>query len=502
MRMTIRGACAMFLVGACHVCGVYLSYDNSDSAPAPPLRRMLPPSSDIIQPATRVTPQVYDNTKCVSSATVPIIVTTVVTCPCFIRYVVSSDKETTWDVLIVPKASYDLWKADKYQGDPPNVAEAYSTRKSTTTGPHSFLRTKDTNAYINGDYQLAIRTNTNERRCFNDRKISGIPTSIVFESMPPSCKIQSEEAAPRIVGGIPVSADNSPDLFKWMAVIWQTGVRPVCGGAQIAAGYVVTAAHCHIQLNIAAYHVRIGTLQADQGTEYRILRAFTHPRYHQLDTNEAFYDITILEMGGEGESTIDWNVDGNVPKEGEIVTTAGFGFISEEWGALPQPNRLLRVDVPVVGSQKCKAKFENVDGTLHICAGFEEGGCDSCQSDSGGPLRYVRKDVDGVYQQVLVGIVSFGSGCARKSKPGVYTRVSAFQEWINGTLKEARETRAGNGFLDKPIAIVGVATAILVVLVVVAVGIVVMLRRFGGIGRRGAVGGEGSTVPSTSGISG
>ena len=46
----------------------------------------------------------------------------------------------------------------------------------------------------------------------------------------------------------------------------------------------------------------------------------------------------------------------------------------------------------------------------------------SCQGDSGGPVD------DG---EKLVGVVSWGHGCARRLKYGVYTRVSTVSEWAN-----------------------------------------------------------------------
>ena len=68
-----------------------------------------------------------------------------------------------------------------------------------------------------------------------------------------------------------------------------------------------------------------------------------------------------------------------------------------------------------------------------MCAGYREGGIDACQGDSGGPL--VWRTPDG---PVLVGVVSFGDGCARKLKYGIYTRVSAYREWIDRAIAADR----------------------------------------------------------------
>ncbi|QQP37822.1 Trypsin-1, partial [Caligus rogercresseyi] len=59
-----------------------------------------------------------------------------------------------------------------------------------------------------------------------------------------------------------------------------------------------------------------------------------------------------------------------------------------------------------------------IDETM-ICAAAPEK--DSCQGDSGGPL---------VQGNTLVGIASWGRGCAFAGYPGVYGKVTKFLDWI------------------------------------------------------------------------
>jgi secreted trypsin-like serine protease len=117
----------------------------------------------------------------------------------------------------------------------------------------------------------------------------------------------------------------------------------------------------------------------------------------------------------------------DVPVNQPLEVT-GWGATMEGGGA---SHSLLKAVVPLADTATCNA------GTAYggrikegmMCAGYREGGVDSCQGDSGGPL--VWRTPDG---PVLVGIVSWGDGCARKLKYGIYTRVSAYRDWIDRVL--------------------------------------------------------------------
>ena len=145
---------------------------------------------------------------------------------------------------------------------------------------------------------------------------------------------------------------------------------------------------------------------------------FPHPNYNMPNNDDN--DIMLVKLTFPVSAPlVQWNTNPNTPMDADAVTTIGFGY-TEEDGSYSQ--ELLKVDVDVTPFEECNTLFGDLTESIMLCAGTEAGGRDACQGDSGGPLLSSTN--------VQVGIVSFGDGCARPGVPAVYTRVSAFDGWI------------------------------------------------------------------------
>jgi secreted trypsin-like serine protease len=110
---------------------------------------------------------------------------------------------------------------------------------------------------------------------------------------------------------------------------------------------------------------------------------------------------------------------------GVMETIVGFGTTSEGGDTA---DTLQEASVPVTTDAYCAGAYDDFDAETMVCAGFPEGGVDTCQGDSGGPM--FGRDAVGALK--VVGATSFGEGCARPGKPGVYARVgdTVLRDWI------------------------------------------------------------------------
>uniref|UniRef100_H2Z0J1 Peptidase S1 domain-containing protein n=1 Tax=Ciona savignyi TaxID=51511 RepID=H2Z0J1_CIOSA len=186
----------------------------------------------------------------------------------------------------------------------------------------------------------------------------------------------------KIVGGVQASAGEWPwqGLFLKISAL---GARiPICGATLISQKWVLTAAHCTVGLIKLAGVVTY--------TDYIIPAC--------LPTA----DISA----------------------GELCWITGWGSTEVSTDAR---NILREASVPVLNNTQCSSWYStfNIFST-NLCAGYQAGGVDSCQGDSGGPLVCA----DNSSKFYLHGITSWG-GCAELEQPGVYTRVSEYQNWIS-----------------------------------------------------------------------
>ncbi|CAF4682842.1 unnamed protein product [Rotaria socialis] len=226
----------------------------------------------------------------------------------------------------------------------------------------------------------------------------------------------------RIVGGV----EAIPNSWPWIVSL---RVRDhFCGGTLIDRKHVLTAAHCLTGANsyilrvVAGLHQRLNT-NTGRTQVMSVSRIFLHEQYNSRTHAN---DIAIIRLSQPAQLNTYVNIiclPGPDPQETEPVTVAGWG--STYFGS-PLPNSLRQVTMQVTNAKAKTSYPAYFNAQRQIGANMPyTGGKDSCQGDSGGPLMYNSNG-----QWHLSGVVSFGFECARANYPGVYTRTSAYLNWI------------------------------------------------------------------------
>nr|XP_020020077.1 coagulation factor X-like [Castor canadensis] len=207
-----------------------------------------------------------------------------------------------------------------------------------------------------------------------------------------------------------------------------------CGGTILNEFYILTAAHCLHQAK--RFKVRIGdrNMELEEGNEvaHEVEVIIKHNKF-MLDTYD--FDIAVLKLktpivfrtnvSAACLPQKDWAEATLMTQKTGIVS--GFGRTHEK--GLPSTT-LKMLEVPYVNRNTCKLSSGFTITQNMFCAGYDAKMEDACQGDSGGPHVTHFK---GTY--FVTGIVSWGEGCARKGKYGIYTKVSAFLKWINKSMR-------------------------------------------------------------------
>ncbi|XP_059615747.1 plasminogen-like [Phlebotomus argentipes] len=249
----------------------------------------------------------------------------------------------------------------------------------------------------------------------------------------------------KIIGG----RTSRRGQWPWQVAIFNRFKEAFCGGTLISPHWIITAAHC-VRKRL---YVRLGehNLEVKDGTEveYRVEYAIKHPKYDKKTVDN---DVAMLKL----------------PREMIPSAFIGFACLPDKHQSLPVgaqctiigwgkrrdqddagTNVLHEAEVPIITNEECKAVYYDYTITKNMfCAGHKKGRIDSCSGDSGGPIL-CRDYTKASNPWTIYGITSFGDGCGKRNKFGIYTKILNYVDWIwsvvncNGVCKHhnAAETR-------------------------------------------------------------
>lgn len=260
-------------------------------------------------------------------------------------------------------------------------------------------------------------------------------TTTTPTTTPFACKCGRVNRATRIVGGIQTEVNEYP----WQVAITSAiGSRPYCGGSIISNQWIITAAHCVYGATPSGSNIIIGehdwsiTSETSVTQRLSIAQIIVHPSYSPITYDN---DIALIKLS----SPITFPSNNKIapicfPTAGNLY--ANVQAIVTGWGTTSsggtQPNQLYEVTIPTLSNTQCCLSYGLSITSNMICAGLAFGGKDSCQGDSGGPLITAGNAAQ-TYMQ-LIGVVSWGYGCALPFYPGVYSRVTNYLTWITNNI--------------------------------------------------------------------
>lgn len=220
----------------------------------------------------------------------------------------------------------------------------------------------------------------------------------------------------RIVGGNAVTVLRK---YPWIVSLRHNN-KHYCGAMLIHPNWLISAKHCFRMTKKP--DIWIGGLNFEQDGDFIKRTAEQIVEHPDLDValiklNKPVTERTPIKVNNNPNIAIGTQTD-----------AIGWGRLAEGGSTT---NILQEVTLPIVDAQKCvdlygSAKFNK---EKMLCAGIDNGGKDACQGDSGGPLIINWNDQDPA-TQYLVGITSWGIGCARSGKLGVWINIASILPWV------------------------------------------------------------------------
>nr|XP_013013152.1 hepatocyte growth factor activator isoform X2 [Cavia porcellus] len=318
-------------------------------------------------------------------------------------------------------------------------------------GPHTFCRNPDKDerpwCYVVKDQalsweycRLAACESLTRVHLPSPEILAVIPTATLAPS--PTCGRRHKKRTflrPRIVGG----SSSMPGSHPWLAAIYIGD--SFCAGSLIHTCWVVSAAHCFANSPprdsvsvVLGQHFFNSTTDVTQ--TFTIEKYIPYPLYSVF--NPGNHDLVLIRLKKKGDrcavrsqfvQPICLPEPGSSFPAGHKCQISGWGHMDEQVSGYA--SSLREALVPIVADHKCSSpEVYGADISPNmLCAGYFDCKSDACQGDSGGPLACERNGVAYLY-----GIISWGDGCGRLNKPGVYTRVANYVNWISDRIRPAK----------------------------------------------------------------
>uniref|UniRef100_A0A3Q4ASL7 trypsin n=1 Tax=Mola mola TaxID=94237 RepID=A0A3Q4ASL7_MOLML len=219
---------------------------------------------------------------------------------------------------------------------------------------------------------------------------------------------KQQQVETRIIGGYESWAHSWP---------WQVSLQfvnmPACGGAIISPQWVVSAAHF-----LAGKH----DLENPHEPGQQVVGVSMIISHRGYNTRTKENDVSLLKLQkplvfNQFIRPIDIWMSPLSPSRKCTITG---------WGSTQEIQRLQEVNVTILPPEVCNQYYLGRMRPSMFCAGRDRGGVDACQGDSGGPLACFTGS-----RFELAGLVSWGIGCGRARRPGVYTKLQQNVEWMD-----------------------------------------------------------------------